>query len=44
MFLSYPNFSEMFIIHTDASKIQLGRVIIVKWEPIVFYSYKLTPA
>ena len=30
--LSYPNFSEIFIIHTDARKMQPRRLIIRKWE------------
>ena len=42
--LSYPNFGEKFIIHTDASKTQLGGVISKNGKPIAFYSRKLTPA
>ena len=42
--LSYPNFNERFIIHTDASKTQLGGVISNDGNPVEFYSYKLTPA
>ena len=42
--LKYPNFSEAFIIHTDARKTQLGRVIIQNGNPIAFYSCKLTRA
>ena len=41
--LSYPNFIEEFIIHADPRKTQLGIVIIQNWNPIVFYSHKLTP-
>ena len=42
--LSCPNFRIKFIIHTDASKTQLGGVISQNGKPIVFYSRKLTPA
>ena len=42
--LSYTNFSEMFIIHTDARKMQLGGMISQNGKPINFYSRKLTPA
>ena len=42
--LSYPNFNEIFIIHTNASKTQLGGVISHNGNPVEFYSYKLTPA
>jgi hypothetical protein len=39
--LSYPDFSQPFEIHTDASKTQLGAVISQKNKPIAFYSRKL---
>ena len=42
--LSYPNFNEEFIIHTDASDYQLGAVISQNNKPIAFYSRKLSPA
>ena len=42
--LSYPNFSEKFIIYTDASKFKIGGVISQNGRPIAFYSCKLTPA
>ena len=42
--LAYPNFNELFEIHTDASAYQLGSVISQKGRPIAFYSRKLTPA
>ena len=42
--LSYPNFSEGFIIHTDTRKTQLGGLISQNGKPIAFYSHKLTPA
>ena len=42
--LYYPNFSERFIIHTDAIKTQLGEVISQNGKPIVFCSRKLTPS
>ena len=42
--LSYPNFRERFLIHTVASKTQLGGVIIQNGTFITFYSRKLTSA
>ena len=42
--LSYPNFNDIFEIHTDASATQLGAVISQKGNPIAFYSRKLNPA
>ena len=39
--LYYPNFSKNLIIHTDASKMQLGGVISQNGKPIAFYSRKL---
>ena len=42
--ISYPNFNERFIIHTDASKIQLWGVISQIGNTITFYSHRLTPA
>ena len=42
--LSYPNLNEIFIIHTDVKKAQLGGVIIQNGNPIAFYSRQLTPA
>jgi hypothetical protein len=41
--LAYPDFSEEFVIHTDASHTQLGAVISQKGKPIAFYSRKLQP-
>ena len=41
---SYPNSSERFITHTDASKTQLMGIISKNGKPIAFYSWKLTPA
>ena len=38
------NFSKPFVIHTDASKVQLGVVISQDNKPIAFYSRKLNPA
>ena len=42
--LAYPDFSQPFEIHTDASHYQLGAVISQKGKPIAFYSQKLNPA
>ena len=42
--LSYPDFNDVFEIHTDASATQLGAVISQKSKPIAFYSRKLNPA
>ena len=43
MLLSYPNFSEEFIIHTNDSKTQLRGIITQNRRPVAFFSYKLTP-
>jgi hypothetical protein len=42
--LVYPDFNKPFVIHTDASKVQLGAVISQNGRPIAFYSRKLNPA
>src|SRR5688500_15145584 len=42
--LAYPNFSEIFDIHTDASLTHLGACISQNGKPIAFYSRKLNPA
>ena len=42
--LAYPNFSEEFVIFTDASTRQLGGVITQNNRPIAFFSRKLTAA
>ena len=39
--LFYPNFHKSFVIHTNASKLQLGAVIIRGDKPIACYSRKL---
>ena len=39
--LAYPDFSQPFIIHTDASHYQLGGVISQGQRPIAFFSRKL---
>ena len=36
--LVYPNFSKLFVTHTDASKVQLGAVISQDNVLIAFYS------
>jgi transposase InsO family protein len=42
--LTFPNFNEPFHIYTDASKYQLGAVIMQNNKPIAFYSRKLNAA
>jgi transposase InsO family protein len=42
--LAYPDFNAEFHIYTDASKVQLGAVIVQNNRPIAFFSRKLTPA
>ena len=44
VFLSLPNFSEEFMIHTDASKMHLRGVINKKDKTTALCSQKLTPA
>ena len=42
--LVYPNFTTPFVIHMDASKVQLGAVIGKDNKPLIaFYSRKLNP-
>jgi hypothetical protein len=42
--LAYPDFTKPFVIHTDASHLQLSLVISQNGKPITFYSRKLNPA
>ena len=42
--LNYPNFNEVFEIHTDASDRQLGAAISQNKKPLAFYSRKLSSA
>ena len=42
--LAFPDFNKTFVIHTDASKTQLGAIISQEGKPIAFYSRKLNPA
>ena len=42
--LAYPDFNKEFHIYTDASKVQLGAVIVQDGRPIAFFSRKLNPA
>lgn len=41
--LAYPDFNKPFVIHTDASHLQLGAAITQDGQPIAFYSRKLKP-
>ena len=40
--LSYPDFNEVFKIHTNANDFQFGAVISHKVKPVAFYSRTLT--
>jgi transposase InsO family protein len=40
--LTYPDFSQPFVIHTDASSKQIGGIITQHDKPIAFFSKKLT--
>jgi hypothetical protein len=40
---SFPDFSNPFEIHTNASDLQLGAVILQDRKPVAFYSRKLNP-
>jgi hypothetical protein len=42
--LTYTDFNKPFVIHTDASKVQLGACISQDGRPVAFYSRKLHPA
>ena len=42
--LSYPFFNRSSVIHTDASKLQLGAVISQDDKPFIFYSRNLNSA
>ena len=44
MLLAYPNFEEVFDIHTDTCLYQLGTCILQNDKPIAFYSRKLNLA
>jgi hypothetical protein len=44
MLLTFPNFNEPFHIFTDASKYQLGTVIMQNNKPLAFYSQKMNEA
>ena len=42
--LAYPDWTQPFIMHTDASDFQLGTVISQNDKPIAFFSRKLNSA
>jgi RNase H-like domain found in reverse transcriptase len=42
--LTFPDFSQEFENHTDASNLQLGACISQNGKPVAFFSRKLQPA
>ena len=44
VFLAYLYFNAPFEIHTDASKLKIGKFISQKGKPIAFYSRKMNSA
>jgi len=42
--LSYPDFTKLFQMYTDASHLQLGAIITQSGKPIAYWSHKLNPA
>ena len=44
LLLAYPYFNDLFEIHTDASKIQIGAFIYQKGKSIAFYSRNMNSA
>jgi len=42
--LTYPDFSKLSVLYTDASDYQLGAVITQDGKPLAFYSRKLNNA
>jgi hypothetical protein len=44
LMLSFPDFNKPFKIHTDASDVQLGSVIMQDRKPVALYSRKLNLA
>ena len=44
VFLVYPDFNDLFKIHTDSSKLHIGASISQKGKPIDFYSQKMNSA
>ena len=44
LLLAYPDFNAPFLIHTGASKLQIGAVISQKSNPIALYSRKMNSA
>ena len=44
MLIGYSNFSEIFTMHTDNNKMQLGVLISQNGKLITFWSRKLTPS
>lgn len=41
--LAYPNFSDSFVIETNACEVRIGAVLMQQQHPIAFYSSKISP-